>query len=172
MKISTYGGDIRKYWRIRQSLRYFQYTYKFVNALEECSSILDVGGGPSGFLQKVDPRKYTKRVLLDLEQLEFTGEGSTPPTMVIEGDFLDTPLPLFDVVVCLQVMEHILDKHKFATKLLRVAQKYLIVTVPYKWAEESCIDENMVASWFKTPFEKKILTQTNEGTRLFCLFRK
>lgn len=172
MKVSTYGGDIERYWRIRQSLLYFQYTYKFVNSLRECSSIIDIGGGPAGFLQKVDPKKYTKRVLLDLEQLEFIGEGSNIPTMVIEGDFLDVPLPLFDVVVCLQVMEHVPDKYKFASKLLEVARKYLIVTVPYNWAEESYIDENTVADWFKTPFEKKVLTQANEGTRLFCLFKK
>jgi len=172
MKISDYGGDVRRYWRIRQGLSYFQYVYNFVNSLENCNSIIDVGGGPAGFLQKIDPKKYTTRVLLDLEHLDYIGEGNNLPTDIIEGDFLHVELPQFDVAVCLQVMEHVVDKQKFASKLLKTAKKYLIVTVPYKWEEEENIDETHIKVWFDEPFEQKILTQPNEGARLFCLFRR
>ena len=64
---------------------------------------------------------------------------------------------LFDIVTCLQVIEHIPRADLFAQKLLSTG-KIVIVSVPYKWAADPVsshnshvhdpVDEDKMKSWF------------------------
>jgi hypothetical protein len=64
-----------------------------------------------------------------------------------------TPTNHFDLVLCLQVLEHVEDPAAFASKLFRTG-RIVIVSVPYKWAPDRApghrhdpVDEEKLRQW-------------------------
>lgn len=72
----------------------------------------------------------------------------------IKGDFVKyRPIMFFDLVLCLQVLEHLKDPSKFAKKLLTIGG-VIIISVPYKWERGICrehrqdpVDEQKILDW-------------------------
>ena len=85
----------------------------------------------------------------------------------------------YDVVVCLQVLEHIDHDivKKFTQKLFQVG-KTVIISVPYKWELGKCkyhvhdpVDESKLYSWTKRyPKKTWIITEKNGVKRLIALY--
>ena len=88
-------------------------------------SILNIGGGGKKFLLKyVKPKEYL--------ELDISGE----PDLLVDLD-KEYPLPIadnrFDTVICTEVLEHLDQLHRVFLELLRISNKYIIISVPNAW---------------------------------------
>jgi hypothetical protein len=71
----------------------------------------------------------------------------------------------FDLVLCLQVLEHLREPARFSRKLLSVGRR-IILSVPYKWPWGVCpshlqdpVDEQKLLRWLgKPPLEGALVT--------------
>ena len=115
------------YWERRQQYVYYYVVRQLTEGLgKNAASMLDVGSAATPFLDWF--AHIPERASLDLS-FPYDGPGVTP----ITTDFLQwEPGRRFDVVTCLQVLEHVPRADLFAKKLLAVGE-IVVVTVPYQW---------------------------------------
>lgn len=103
--------------------------YTFV--AEQCAgqSVLDVGCG-SGEGLRVLASRATYALGIDLD------ERLRRPDVTVEiKSVTEMPDKSFDVVVCLDVIEHVEDDRAFLAELFRVARRAVFVTTPnYAWS--------------------------------------
>lgn len=88
----------------------------------------------------------------------------------VTADFLEWHAERFDLVLCLQVLEHVPDAGAFALKLLAVAET-LVVSVPYRWRPGACkehvhdpVDEGKMRAWFRREPVFSYLAREPRGT--------
>jgi len=96
---------------------------KFGNYLK--GSVLNIGGGgKKDLLNYIEPRKYV--------ELDIDGA----PDLVINLDE-EYPIPIddnqFDIVICTEVLEHLEEFHRVFSELLRITNKYVIISLPNAW---------------------------------------
>jgi hypothetical protein len=111
-------------------------------------SLIDVGSAGCPYLDWFE--FIPERTSLDLRK-PYQAEG----VVSIKGDFLAWEPPgRYDLVTCLQVLEHVPDAAGFAQKLLSIGD-VVIVSVPYKWPAgrskhhvHDPVDEAKMQSWF------------------------
>jgi hypothetical protein len=167
---NTHEGQIA-YYKKRIKKEYITTVIAKVNGYENCTSVMDVGGGPVGVLFQLP--KYKTRILVDPCNLLFFG-GDVKNLTYIQEDFLTAHIQPCDVVLCLQVIEHIEDKKKFAEKLYQHTQKYLIVSIPYMWDVGDRIhdglNETHINEWFPVLPTQTVLCPIKVTTtrRLIC----
>lgn len=148
---STGATERRQYWRARQLALYYQAVFQVVSVVgDEASSILDVGSADTDYINWFD--WIPKRTQLNL------GFRSDAPAGVerIATDFLTwTPPHKYDVVLCMQVLEHVDEVEAFCAGL-KVVARGLVVSVPYKWREGGTkghihdpVDEAKLAGWMQ-----------------------
>jgi SAM-dependent methyltransferase len=104
--------------------RFFQ---RIGGALHELSpaTLLDAGCGEGEMLRRVGLSKSTRTVLLDRNpesRAQLLGSVDALP-------FADRS---FDVVTCLEVLEHLDNPRAAADELRRVARRAVVVSVPYE----------------------------------------
>ena len=137
------------YWDKRKNNIYLRYVDYIMCALsDETKSIIDVGSRSCPYLEWFP--WATERVSLDLKK-----PFKAPGVRSIKTDFLTwEPDKHYDVVLCLQVLEHVPPVEEFAHKLLTLG-RHVIVSVPYKWPETAMrghvhdpIDRAKFLSWF------------------------
>ena len=140
-------GD--EYWSGRAGLRYYQVVREVCSRVApHAQSIIDVGSNSCPQLEWFPDAQ--RRVSLDLE-----APYRAPNIESIVCDFLEySPEVKFDLVLCLQVLEHIDDPAPFARHLLEVGRD-VVISVPYLWPEGAChwhcqdpVDEAKVFGWF------------------------
>src|SRR5687768_6613615 len=115
------------YWDRRKDHLYYQVVKALVRDLsQEANSVLDVGSAACPYLDWFP--HVRERVSIDL-----ANPYKAPGILAVKADFLGwDPGRMFDVVTCLQVLEHIKDVEAFAGKLLSIGD-IVVVSVPYKW---------------------------------------
>ena len=114
----------------------------------DAKSVLDVGSKKCEYLEWLD--WVPNRMSIDLKN-----PYSSSSVKGIEGDFFgQTFEEKFDLVLCLQVLEHVHDVTTFSQKLLNSGRR-LIVSVPYKWNSKwveshihDPVDEEKLKQWF------------------------
>jgi len=160
-----------KYWRIRCGLQYYSEALRLCRKYAgTASSVLEVGARDTLFLEKLDwiPRK----VAIDRRMVPVINGAEN-----IRSDFLTWQEPyLFDLAVCLQVLEHLKNVITFAEKLKKCC-RILIVSVPYKWPYGRCrghqqdpIDLPKLMGWFEqVPIEYRIINDA-DSARLIAVF--
>ena len=121
------------YWEGRKELNYYRDVRRILDELGPRESILDVGPMDTPVVTWGQfERRYTVgpdvRARLD---------GVTAIRGLWPGVADEIQLPV-DVVMCLQVIEHLPDTLSFAAALFRSANELAIISVPYQWPESAC----------------------------------
>jgi hypothetical protein len=133
-------------------------------------SILDVGSGNCEYIKWLTwfdkKHRIDKRKTSTLEHVES-----------IIGDFMDFETTwCYDLVICLQVLEHLDEPAEFCRKLLSVG-RCIIISVPYKWRKGMCryhvqdpVDEKTLEQWAGRFMIDKAVVADNTLKRLVAVF--
>jgi SAM-dependent methyltransferase len=161
-----------RYWAERQNFNYFNEVVRLCRAYEpDGARVIDVGSGPTQLLRRLD--WFGHRVALDRQFVPWRWRIKT-----IRADFLEyQPKHRFDLVLCLQVLEHLADPAPFARKLLATGRT-VIITVPYKWPSglypphvQDPVDEAKLQGWTgRTPSETRVVHDSR--ARLIAVYRE
>jgi hypothetical protein len=160
-----------RYWQQRQHFKYYAEVVRLARQHAPAGGrVIDVGAGPTRVLQ--DLGWFDERVALDR-----LPERRQPGIKTVQQDFLVyEPGAQFDLVLCLQVLEHLDDPRGFAQKLFAIGRT-IIISVPYKWPhqfypphKQDPVDETKLAGWTRrTPIETSIVMDNRE--RLIAVYR-
>lgn len=161
---------ISDYWERRRHLVYYQEVLRLAKKyVPRGSNALDVGAAGTDLLSELD--WFHRRVALDLVY--------PPRRRGIERvmiNFMEyRPDVKFDLVLCLQTLEHIEDPTPFARKLLKTGET-VIVSVPYKWPRglqethvQDPVDEAKLLAWTgRQPAETRVMLNGKE--RLIAVY--
>jgi hypothetical protein len=163
---------LASYWRSRAHLRYYDEVVNLASRhVPAGRDVLDVGAGDTEVLRRLT--WFSRRVALD----NRAGPSRRGIERVV-GDFLEyAPTRRFDLVLCLQVLEHLEHPGPFARKLLATGET-VIISVPYRWPAglspghvQDPVDEAKLQSWTgHTPVEARLVV--NDLTRLIAVYRR
>jgi len=165
------GGGQDNYWERRKSMLYYQETLKLAKKYApDAETVIDVGSHNTQFLTLVD--WIPSKTAIDLRR-----RPSIPGVMGIQGDFMQFgPENRFDLVLCLQVLEHLDSPALFTQKLLEIG-KTVVITVPYKWPKGLCpshcqdpVDEDKLLSWTEKSWLEKEIVTDDKDARLIAVF--
>lgn len=129
---------------------------------------IDVGSGDVDVIDALDT--FQVRVTLDRRYV--------PPRPGIDhvtSDFLSwRPDRRFDLVLCLQVLEHLDDPTAFAQRLFEIGDR-VIISVPFRWSAGACpthvqdpVDEAKLAAWTsRVPAETLVVRDELERLIVF-----
>ena len=148
-----------------------------VHSFGNCTSILDVGCKSLGFLELVG-EPYTEKLQIDYCLPHIV--GSVPFQKLNLLDLYKDRrncLAKYDVVVCLEVLEHVepTGKQDFAMNLLKLAKKHLVISIPYNWKDtkevhpHNGINESNLMEWFY-PYEADRMYGKEDGGHLIAVF--
>lgn len=165
------------YEKKRKNLLYYNKVLFLIKNYQKkynLNSIIDIGGWKGYFISKTD---LEKRTILDLRDMNDKDDDITR----ITADFLKYKFNInYDIVICLQVLEHICNNNvkKFAQKLFDLNAKIVIISVPYKWKKGSCkyhlqdpVDQQKLFSWtLRKPSYEVIITEKNNVKRLIAVY--
>lgn len=134
------------YWDRRKNLSYYRRVVDLARRYApEAKSVLDVGGHGCEYATWLD--WIPEKVAIDLDPYEVPG------VQMVCGDFMRHEFGQhFDLVLCLQVLEHLVDPKAFGERLLATG-KIVIVSVPYRWPPkdpthlQDPVDEDKLMSW-------------------------
>ncbi len=146
-------------WNFRSHQRYYRRTVKLAKRFAPWArSVLDVGSNHSRYIEKLDWIAHRERLdLLVLEPIEGVID--------IRADFMEFEAErAYDLVLCLQVIEHLEDPAAFCQKLL-ASGRVVILSVPYQWPAEAKddhlhdpVDEAKLWSWTgRKPLRQEIV---------------
>ena len=128
------GNQGSDYWQRRSKLFYYQIVKSWIDELSPGEWILDVG---SKHTPIVKDTAFQRKTMLDLTPFkkEFPGIEQ------VVADWFEYDMQgKADLVLCLQVLEHLPDDivGPFARKLLS-SGRHVIISVPYEWSEKACV---------------------------------
>jgi hypothetical protein len=162
---------LSSYWRSRANLRYYDEVVALARQHAPAGrDVLDVGAGDTEVLDRLT--WFARRVALD----NRPGRRQRGIERVV-ADFLEyVPPRRFDLVLCLQVLEHLERPEPFAQKLLETGDT-VIVSVPYRWPAglspghvQDPVDEAKLAGWTgRAPVETRLVV--NGYTRMIAVYR-
>lgn len=159
------------YWQDRRHMRYYNQTLEFAQRYAAGGdSVLDVGSRDCEYIAWFD--WFQRKVVLDLKP-----PPPRPGVETVAGDFLTwQPDTTFDLVLCLQVLEHLADPAPFCRKLL-AASRVVIVSVPYRWPKGLCryhvqdpVDEAKLAGWAGRAALDQAVVRDGARERLVAVF--
>jgi hypothetical protein len=161
----------RTYWRRRSGYRYYA---KVVGLARKHApsggSVIDVGAHESRTL--ADLTWFERRVALDRQPI--------PKQRGIERVQVEfrqyRPTTRFDLVLCLQVLEHLHNPAGFARRLFECGS-VVILSVPYKWPQGKCrwhvqdpVTKRKLREWTgRDPSEVVVVRDPN--ARLIAVYR-
>lgn len=151
----------RDYWKDRKNLGYYKQVEAYAD--QYCPtgrSLLDVGGGVSMGCKLLERfARFDRRMSVE----NWANAGLPEDESSIDGveveicDFLKWQYPVekFDLVLCLQVLEHIEDEKIISfTQRLFACGEVVIISVPYRWEAGRCeyhcqdpVDEDKLFGW-------------------------
>jgi len=163
-------NSIEKYYEERKEYNYYKKVNEILSKLQ-FTSIIDIGGRKSPILEKINNNIY--KSLLDISKINNDDKNIN----YITADFYKwVPDKKYDVVLCLQVLEHLEKPTEFAQKLFDTGNK-VIISLPYKWAKGFCVhhiqdpvDEKLIKQWTnRNPLETYII-EDNGVKRIICVY--
>ncbi|HEY7518821.1 MAG TPA: hypothetical protein VIE36_11070 [Methylomirabilota bacterium] len=162
-----------RYWEKRKHFRYYAEVLRLARRYgPDARSVLDVGSMHSPFILQFD-------WIAEKTSLDVRPGARLRGCTCLQGDFLtyDVPGP-FDLVVCLQVLEHLEAPTPFVQKLLDTGAT-VIVSVPYRWPHgkspnhvQDPVDEAKLRRWAGRDWVEQQVVRESDGTeRLVVVFR-
>ena len=158
------------YEKSRRNFNYYSEVIRLAKKYAPAGeSVIDIGSSETDVLERIS--WFSRRTALDIRYV--------PPRKgidIITADFLAYDGVLdFDMVLCLQVLEHLDDPAAFARKLFNTG-RHVIITVPYKWPAGMCpghvqdpVDEARLRQWTgKDPIESIIVSDKKD--RLIAVY--
>jgi hypothetical protein len=162
---------IHSYYNTRKAYHYYK---KVKDILKDMhfTSIIDIGSRKSPVMEHL--AASIDKTMLDIEPI--------PPMHginLITADFYKwVPDKPYDVVLCLQVLEHLSRPAKFTQKLFQTG-KHVIISVPYKWSKGLCkyhvqdpIDEAKLKSWTGRAPDEQYIIRDGGRERIVCVYNK
>jgi len=119
-------------------------------------NVLDAGCGEGETLERLSGVLPVRQVAIDLnpESVAYAKER-VPGAEISQGDLLDLPFEdgEFDLVLCLEVLEHLPDPAAGLAELVRVAGRDIVLSVPHEpWFRlGSFARGNYLKSWGNHP---------------------
>lgn len=162
-----------RYWEKRKHFRYYAEVLRL--ARQHCPkarSVLDVGSMNSPFVLNFDwiPTKTS---------LDIRRAPRLRGCRCLTGDFMTYEFSgPFDLVLCLQVLEHLHAPAPFARKLLAIGAT-VIISVPYQWPAGAApnhvqdpVDEAKLREWTGRDWiEQVIVRERDTRTRLIVVLQ-
>ncbi|MBI3800733.1 MAG: hypothetical protein HY268_27615, partial [Deltaproteobacteria bacterium] len=159
------------YWERRKDFQYYKEVIRLARVYAPTGGqVIDVGANETQVLRQLD--WFQRRVALDIRYILPQVGIET-----IETDFMAyQPECTFDLVLCLQVLEHLPEPTAFVQKLLETGRT-VIISVPYKWPKaeygthvQDPVDETKLESWIQCkPIEPLIVA--DQGERLIAVYQ-
>lgn len=162
-------GKEVNYWQRRRKMRYYAEVLRLARKYAPTAeSVLDVGPNGTPLVCELD--WIASKTVIDLASQPIPG------ATCLHGDFLQYwPERPFDLVLCLQVLEHIGPAGEFAQRLL-AAGRLVIVSVPYRWPAGSCVhhvqdpvDEDKLRGWMQQPLLEHRIIRDGARDRLIAV---
>lgn len=159
------------YWNRRKGLAYYQAVLDLSRKhVPAGASVIDVGASNTRLVDQLT--WFPCRIALD-NAFVFPRRG----VRRVRADFMEyRRASAFDLVLCLQVIEHQEDPRAFTRKLLATGRT-VIISVPYRWPagavashREDPVDEAKLRDWAgREPLESLIVNDARQ--RLVAVFR-
>ncbi len=117
------------------SLREISLAENILNSVPSSfDSFIDIGCGDGYVLYYFKEKYHNKKLFgLDISEMRIrTTRANVPLSHLIRSDVHHLPFPdnSFDVVICSELLEHILDYKKTIEELTRISNRWIIITVP------------------------------------------
>jgi hypothetical protein len=160
------------YWEQRKQLRYYHQVLCFArDYVPDGGRVLDVGGRDCHYITWFD--WFDSRQVIDLRQ-----PPTLPGVVSTAGDFMTFEVAEpFDLVLCLQVLEHLEEPEPFCRKLLEAGRR-VIISVPYKWRRGMCryhkqdpVDEDKLLLWTGQAPTASAIVADNGLRRLVAVYQ-
>ena len=168
------------YWQARRerNKQYYGLTTAMVKKYAaDAISMIDVGNRGCGYVSEWD--WIPDRTVLDLSADIYQLDDSVQK---IQHDFLQwQPAQQYDLVTCLQTLEHIDDPLPFIDKLRQIQRDIMIISLPYLWPASKAplehkhdpIDLDKIYRWFgEDPLEHSVATERNGTQRWIGVYSK
>jgi 2-polyprenyl-3-methyl-5-hydroxy-6-metoxy-1,4-benzoquinol methylase len=132
-------GNLQKYATRNPLQRWLMTRYLKAAAdlvrLSGCKTVLDAGGG-EGFLSRyLQMETGVQPTVIDRdEEALVRGRILYPSVRFIHGDItsMDLPKGSFDLVICMQVLEHLKDPAAAVGRLAKISSGYCLFAVPHE----------------------------------------
>lgn len=109
------------------------YRFKWVRRHLYGNSVLDVGCGRAYFLKLIRPDYQIAGIEITKVRVEDCNQilGQNAVKLGNLDGRLDFKDGCYDTVVCMEVLEHLIDPQKTLQELVRISRKRVIITVPF-----------------------------------------
>lgn len=174
---SAGGYASQEYWAKRSDMLYYRYIDFIVRAVGvDAQTMVDVGTGNCPYLEWFEWIPERTSVDIRVPYQSETVKG-------VKGDIHKLTFDKrFDLLTCLQVLEHVPDATAFARRLLEISE-LAIISVPYKWPVvpkatpghiHDPVDYAKLTQWMGREANYKIIVQEPfggvKGQRLIALY--
>jgi hypothetical protein len=162
---------MRTYWQKRRERNkgYYKQVVDYARTYApHAQSSLDVGNYGCEYVYEFD--WIARRCVLDIRDEMFALDERIEK---IRADFLTwRPPRRYDLVTCLQVLEHFHDPLPFIQKLREVQQGALIISLPYMWPDDRTadhkhdpIDLEKIHRWLGSKSTAETIVTEENGTQ-------
>jgi len=157
------------YYNTRKAYHYYKKVKEILNGIH-FTSIIDIGSRKSPVMEHLGSSIH--KTMLDIKPMP-----PMPGVELITADFYKwTPSKTYDVILCLQVLEHLSRPATFAKKLFQTG-KHVIISVPYKWPKGSCkyhvqdpINEAKIHGWTGRDPDYEYIIRDDARERIVCVY--
>ncbi len=160
---SSYGPAGNTYDKFNSSnpisrtlVRGFTHALQGLLAQTEASTTLEVGCGEGYIQQMLAARQYRSQVAFDIDfpiVEEARQRHAAAHYFVGNGEALPFASASFDLVMAIEVLEHVPDPDQVLAEMARVARRYVIVSVPREpvWRALNLVRAKYVGALGNTP---------------------
>lgn len=140
------------------------YRYRRVKEYLHGCSVLDVGCGRGDFLKLINLDYQISGTEVNKERADYCNQALGQEAVKVDNldERLDFEDGSFDTVICLEVLEHLVDPQKALKELVRISRKRIIITVPFNENIQWCRCVHC-ARW--TPVSGHLHTLNKENIR-------